>query len=473
MSKIYKKNYHQPLLFLIYFTSVIWLNSLAVSTQASPTSDMLMIRHGRSRVRHSTEKNHIRWGLKAFDNLTLVDYDYDNANTTTNEIPFEMTAIFVGGNQSLLETTNVFGSSDANDINTMRSSSSSGGSTLSTSAPSSSNRPSFVSWTYAPGTVSSTPRKKLGKKQIMENIRKDVDAGVEYLRTHAHLQSPTMSMPELRTVVMYHRSKTGNGEKNRGSFSDETLEREQMQGDDGGAVPTPLPIDSHEYRLATVSKHIESNDIYNLKESSLKPSQTNRKKLAIDKRNGSIPTTATPPQKEQEFNKSLNQGDGDRKISRNTYLEGVAGRQRHGFKPDELLIDDNHVNDTHGDGDLPFSPSGLYSSVEASDDGEIGDEHNIDIDDERGDVAAGPHQMEYIDLDDLDEISRNNRLKMKKGSDVLTRFLDIVESQHLLGANCTAGTALNLGEGVVDQYAQERFQTTVEVAVNRANMLTR
>lgn len=476
MTTIYKKYYHQSLSFLIYFTSVIWLNSLAVSTMASSTSDMLMIRHGRSRVRHSTEKNHIRWGLKAFDNLTLVDYDYDNANTTTNEIPYEMTAIFVGGgNQSLLETTNVFGSSDANDINTMRSSSSSGGGTLSTSVPSSSNRPSFVSWTSAPATASSTPRKKLGKKQIMENIRKDVDAGVEYLRTHAHLQSPTMSMPELRTVVMYHRSKTVNGEKNRGTIWDETLEREQMQGDDGGAVPTPLPTNSHEYRLATVSKHIESNDKHNSNGSSLKPSQTSRKKLAIDKRNGSAPTTATPPQNEQKFGKGLNPGDSDRKISRNAGLDGVAGRQRYGVKPDELSIDDNHANDTHGDGDLPFSPSGLYSSVEASDDGEIGDEQSngSDLNDERGDTAAGQHQMEYIDLDDLDEISRDNRMKMKKGSDVLTRFLEIVESQHLLGANCTAGTALNLGEGVVDQYAQERFQTTVEVAVNRANMLTR
>ena len=39
-------------------------------------------------------------------------------------------------------------------------------------------------------------------------------------------------------------------------------------------------------------------------------------------------------------------------------------------------------------------------------------------------------------------------------ADVVTRFLRIVESQHLLGENCTAGTALNLGEGVVDRYAQ-------------------
>ncbi|GJQ66114.1 hypothetical protein Trydic_g5781 [Trypoxylus dichotomus] len=57
--------------------------------------------------------------------------------------------------------------------------------------------------------------------------------------------------------------------------------------------------------------------------------------------------------------------------------------------------------------------------------------------------------------------------------DIVTRFLRIVESQHLLGDNCTAGTDLNLGEGVVDRYAQERFRVEAEIAVNRANMLTR
>ncbi|KAJ8670296.1 hypothetical protein QAD02_001555 [Eretmocerus hayati] len=41
------------------------------------------------------------------------------------------------------------------------------------------------------------------------------------------------------------------------------------------------------------------------------------------------------------------------------------------------------------------------------------------------------------------------------------------------GENCTAGTHLNLGEGVVDQYAQERFRLEANLAVNRANMLTR
>ncbi|CAG9816616.1 unnamed protein product [Phaedon cochleariae] len=57
--------------------------------------------------------------------------------------------------------------------------------------------------------------------------------------------------------------------------------------------------------------------------------------------------------------------------------------------------------------------------------------------------------------------------------DIVTRFLRIVESQHLMGENCTAGTDLNLGVGVVDRYAQEQFRVEADICVNRANMLTR
>ncbi|KAI5645061.1 7 transmembrane sweet-taste receptor of 3 GCPR domain-containing protein [Phthorimaea operculella] len=63
--------------------------------------------------------------------------------------------------------------------------------------------------------------------------------------------------------------------------------------------------------------------------------------------------------------------------------------------------------------------------------------------------------------------------KQSVHEDVVTKFLRLIETQHLLGENCTAGTALNLGEGVVDRYAQERFRIEADVAVNRANMLTR
>lgn len=74
--------------------------------------------------------------------------------------------------------------------------------------------------------------------------------------------------------------------------------------------------------------------------------------------------------------------------------------------------------------------------------------------------------LKNIDLGD-------NVTKPQVQEDVVTKFLRLIETQHLLGENCTAGTDLNLGEGVVDRYAQERFRVEADVAVNRANMLTR
>ncbi|XP_077294374.1 metabotropic glycine receptor [Arctopsyche grandis] len=71
------------------------------------------------------------------------------------------------------------------------------------------------------------------------------------------------------------------------------------------------------------------------------------------------------------------------------------------------------------------------------------------------------------------DVIEDSGVKVQGHADIVTRFLRIVESQHLLGENCTAGTDLNLGEGVVDRYAQERFRVEADVAVNRANMLTR
>lgn len=76
-------------------------------------------------------------------------------------------------------------------------------------------------------------------------------------------------------------------------------------------------------------------------------------------------------------------------------------------------------------------------------------------------------EKEEEDDDDYEKIFPSGQV------DIVTRFLRIIENQHLLGENCTAGTDLNLGEGVVDQYAQERFRLEAKLAVNRANMLTR
>ena len=55
---------------------------------------------------------------------------------------------------------------------------------------------------------------------------------------------------------------------------------------------------------------------------------------------------------------------------------------------------------------------------------------------------------------------------------IVTKFLQLVESQQRLGENCTAGTDFQL-EGVVDRYGQERFRYQAELTVKMANLLTR
>ncbi|XP_076236374.1 metabotropic glycine receptor [Calliopsis andreniformis] len=88
---------------------------------------------------------------------------------------------------------------------------------------------------------------------------------------------------------------------------------------------------------------------------------------------------------------------------------------------------------------------------------------------------GGKNGSEPGDYEDYEKAS-TDRAKVAKEPvhvDIVTRFLRIIENQHLLGENCTAGTDLNLGEGIVDQYAQERFRLEANLAVNRANMLTR
>lgn len=100
-------------------------------------------------------------------------------------------------------------------------------------------------------------------------------------------------------------------------------------------------------------------------------------------------------------------------------------------------------------------------------------EHSYDNETQRMSVEG----ILNTEKDSVNEtVSENENVTVSKPSvfeDVVTKFLRLIETQHFLGENCTAGTHLNLGEGVVDRYGQERFRIEADVAVNRANMLTR
>lgn len=74
---------------------------------------------------------------------------------------------------------------------------------------------------------------------------------------------------------------------------------------------------------------------------------------------------------------------------------------------------------------------------------------------------------------DLEQAMSGSSRKSRPRLDIVTKLLRIVESQALQGANCTPGTDLNLGDKVVNRYAQERFHSAALVAVNLANWFTR
>ncbi|KZC08785.1 hypothetical protein WN55_11288, partial [Dufourea novaeangliae] len=116
------------------------------------------------------------------------------------------------------------------------------------------------------------------------------------------------------------------------------------------------------------------------------------------------------------------------------------------------------------------TPSGDRNEL---DDVEIGMLEDYDLYNDNESGRNGSEQEE--DYEDYGKAIVEHGKPNKEGVhvDIVTRFLRIIENQHLLGENCTAGTDLNLGEGVVDQYAQEKFRLEANLAVNRANMLTR
>jgi hypothetical protein len=74
--------------------------------------------------------------------------------------------------------------------------------------------------------------------------------------------------------------------------------------------------------------------------------------------------------------------------------------------------------------------------------------------------------------DDATGRRRNSKLNRPR-IDIVSKLLRIVEMQALQGSNCQPGTGINLGDRVVNRYAQERFMDAVHITVERANWLTR
>lgn len=591
--------------FILCLMCLIEASSIYKSWVSASSSDMLIIRHGRSRVRHSSEKSHIRWGLQAFDNLTLYDYDYEGANGTngSNETLFD----FGLNNQTFLGVDS-FGYGDTAFNNGTYINANANDSKLSsTLAP-----PSSVSSSRWSASTSSMPAKKpkLAKKLFMESIRKNVEEGIEYLRTHAHLSQPTAEMPSEKALLQLQKQAEQlqtHTERDMVKMPANHDDSERLDSISSAALPISkhfksppsvpfnqartehdhehnqlnqkkhkmdrkLPwkathqkdddtfgtnrIDEHQFDYemvndepaepaATHNQNTHQSDSHPYKSNKLSKSNArhahepstpgSRSNIATMKTIDSIVTSINAAVSKKFLDQAINgnakpnsngnlnatkanlrsQNNGEmaaaaRSQSSNEKrketispskgseipVSSVASLMSHNIDTDvsktndsaaisnakfnknfnnqfeansflspfDELNDEQQANEDTGDDTNPFPYDPNYEQTITFDGKSING---------NGDSTMPIFRMEDMNLDDLDEISRNNRMNLKRGRDVVTKFLQIVESQHLLGANCSAGTALNLGEGVVDRYAQDRFRVEAEVAVNRANMLTR
>ncbi|KAG4067605.1 hypothetical protein HA402_005377 [Bradysia odoriphaga] len=328
----------------------------------------------------------------------------------------------------------------------------------------------------------STPKNKLAKKQIMANIRKTVEKGVEYLKSHAHLNKDNIEINSVMPTI------TENNSDNK------DVNGNSLKSDNNNVLLSPLLDDIMSTSTSitqTKGNHVQNDDgeahlrqlnvtptsNRSTKNSTLHSSSTKYANNTPDDQHSNVThinDTINKPIKSLEKHEPTKTKKSEMHIrdNKNNRIDSFKEKiDRNTEKP--LLFDEKAFSDS-GDYESESIPSGLYSEnneqANTEDDSQIG---NFDLN-ENNDFSNVIRRFdEYVDLEGLDETSRNNRLNLLQGRDLLTTFLRIVETQHLLGSNCTAGTALNLGEGVVDRYAHDRFRVEAEIAVNRANMLTR
>ncbi|KAJ6641293.1 hypothetical protein Bhyg_06229 [Pseudolycoriella hygida] len=444
--------------------ALLCLNCLEMYVTSSPT-DTLIIRHGRSRVRHSSEKDHIRWGLKAFDlefNSTVYEFDNDTVEANDNQS-------FYGDNGS----DSFYVSSSGERI---------GSSSL--SPPEYQNNPTKDKDEEVDKATVLLPKSKLGKKQIMANIRKTVEKGVEYLKSHAHFHKDN---------IEYDSEMPAMTENN---FNSKDVNGNPLKSDNNNVLLSPL-IDDITNTSTSITKtkenHVQSDDgEAHLRQLNITPSSSHPMKKFLfnsstsntkstnnssDEQSDSVPHVSDSINKhiksllKHEQIKSKKSEMHIRDNKNNEMEMGIEEKiDKNTEKP--LLYDEKAFSDS-ADYESESMPSGLYSEnneqANTEDDSQIG---NFDLNENNEFSNVIRRFDEYVDLEGLDETSKKNRMNLKQGRDLLTKFLQIVETQHLLGSNCTAGTALNLGEGVVDRYAHDRFRVEAEIAVNRANMLT-
>lgn len=475
----------------------IWLITITTIDLTSQ-SEILIIRHGRSRSRHSTEKEHVRWGLKAFDNLTIFSDSHDAA-TAPLESDRTNTVSFYEHNGTFSPSSDFNGTIGSYEINytygPSRTSSSSEEhgrrhrKSTTTEMPQKQIPVHVLMDRFVPKKVRRNGHKK--SSEIMTNIKSTLNRGIQYLKSHDNLDEIEIEINEKRR----------NNKMRTQSFPSQSHKAKQIKiNGEGKEFKSIVTIPSGIERHAT--NHIKIHQLHNEKDMNIKSNLADIFYVSPTERNPShaydvmlsdepVGNSAVVAGNKMDIRESLMEKSNQRKYdanqNQNRTVAADMGKKTNAThasdsnKNKTIEQNTNHAELVQNDEEHDGEEVEIIEDISIQND-EISNEHTIDLigeDDESAVLAEIPngfngiYHFDDVDLSNLDETSQNNRKNLMRGRDVVTRFLQIVESQHMLGNNCTAGTALNLGEGVVDRYAQDRFRVEAEVAVNRANMLTR
>lgn len=539
-------------------TRLIILWQLTIAFELTSQSEILIIRHGRSRSRHSVEKDHVRWGLQALDNLTIVaSHDEFLESTENNETNGELSVISFYENNGTLssEFNGSIGSYEINYTPNPAKSKASNERTANKKQYFWHHQKQIPPTTEAPKSTTSTSVSALGKrrsgrkKEIMTNIKNTVNKGIQYLKSHENLDeikieindvnaklgaeksNKIRSQPSAKTdqALIFHSIRSPkqikiNGGKELGIVTIENLlqnEKKKIANPTQKMKKSNGKTPSQRHTAANAAKHIKNHlarnemdlkintnlaDVFYIPTSTEDaPPSSDDEQMQGDQpsagetpkktpKSGNRRLVTTPIEYTTVASAAVLKGGSSvvdkLKSKSDVFNDNVKSRSgfevESGTSDDELTtsnqarIDIDEVElfvGSQGDDGISddvmnedfINVIGIQndesSSHESVDEFEQSGEQNTNVN--------GIFNVDDHDLRDFDETSRNNRKNLMHGKDIVTRFLQIVESQHILGGNCTAGTALHLGEGVVDRYAQDRFRVEAEVAVNRANMLTR
>lgn len=465
-----------------------WL--IAIALESTTQSEILIIRHGRSRNRHSVEKDHVRWGLKALDNLTIVGHRDEFTMSVENETNSELNVVsFYESNGTLSQSNELNGTAGSFEINFTKG-------PMSDKKHWHRNAPAT---TDIPKALSGHRRSGGRKKEIMTNIKNTVNKGIQYLRSHENLDEIKIEINDFNT------KRTAKGNKMRSLSTDQHQRKAHatrqikingkelgivtIQGSEPNAIGSS-PMKSSEKAITqrhASAKHIKNHPARNQIDMNINsnladvfyvPTSTEENPFEADGElmQGDAPAGDDGKSLMENSNQHKPKTKRKKKIASSTVAsvsklkdERLRLHDKPTVSHDAVDYEANQQNDeinNDQENEDIIRTLGIQNDDVGSNDDNI-----VDFDGELDENAN--INVEDLDISDFDETSKFNRKNLKRGRDIVTQFLQIVESQHNMGGNCTAGTALNLGEGVVDRYAQDRFRVEAEVAVNRANMLTR